>query len=164
MLYTTHVPPLEIRHLPGLNDSYHIGYVTFVLFPRHSVNPLVATSTITHIQLFRDYLLYDITYSKTYTHSRVRYCVSELQKVLDRAKTEQAVVDRKTVSCVVLLVMDEVDAHYSVQRAVDDDTMNEGMDFGLRSGRFVLLNRNFKAVPFFSSRPSRCRRFLRVSA
>ncbi|KAI0749891.1 actin-like protein ARPC2 [Daedaleopsis nitida] len=98
VLYTTRDPPLEIRHLPGLNDTEDVGYVTFVLFPRHFANQVVANSTITHIQLFRDYLHYHIKCSKAYMHSRMRHRVSEFQKVLNRAKTEQAVVDRKTTS------------------------------------------------------------------
>ncbi|KAI0714399.1 actin-like protein ARPC2 [Cerioporus squamosus] len=98
VLYTTREPPLEIRHLPGLNDTEDVGYVTFVLFPRHFANQAVANSTITHIQLFRDYLHYHIKCSKAYMHSRMRHRVSEFQKVLNRAKTEQAVGDRKTAS------------------------------------------------------------------
>ncbi|GBE88455.1 Actin-related protein 2/3 complex subunit 2 [Sparassis crispa] len=98
VLYTTGDPPLEIRHLPGLTVSEDIGYVTFVLFPRHFANPSVAESTISHIQLFRDYLHYHIKCSKAYLHSRMRHRVSEFQKVLNRAKTEVAVVDRKTAS------------------------------------------------------------------
>lgn len=70
--------------------------MTFVLFPRHFTNPAVAASTISHIQLFRDYLHYHIKCSKAYMHSRMRHRVSEFQKVLNRAKTEAAVVDRKT--------------------------------------------------------------------
>lgn len=73
-----------------------MGYVTFVLFPRHFANADTASATISHIQLFRDYLHYHIKCSKAYMHSRMRYRVSEFQKVLNRAKTEAAVVDRKT--------------------------------------------------------------------
>ncbi|KAI0350049.1 actin-like protein ARPC2 [Trametes cingulata] len=98
VLYTTREPPLEIRHLQGLNDTDDVGYVTFVLFPRHFARADVASSTITHIQLFRDYLHYHIKCSKAYMHSRMRHRVSEFQKVLNRAKTEVAVVDRKTAS------------------------------------------------------------------
>ncbi|PIL29880.1 hypothetical protein GSI_08088 [Ganoderma sinense ZZ0214-1] len=98
VLYTTRDPPLEIRHLPGLSDSEDVGYVTFVLFPRHFANAIVASTTITHIQLFRDYLHYHIKCSKAYMHSRMRHRVSEFQKVLNRAKTEQAIVERKTVT------------------------------------------------------------------
>lgn len=96
VLYTTREPPLEIRHVPGLVDSEDVGYVTFVLFPRHFANADIASATISHIQLFRDYLHYHIKCSKAYMHSRMRYRVSEFQKVLNRAKTEVAVVDRKT--------------------------------------------------------------------
>lgn len=81
-----------------MNDSEDVGYVTFVLFPRHFANTIVASTTITHIQLFRDYLHYHIKCSKAYMHSRMRHRVSEFQKVLNRAKTEQAIVDRKTVT------------------------------------------------------------------
>ncbi|KAI0723677.1 actin-like protein ARPC2 [Fomitopsis betulina] len=98
VLYTTREPPLEIRHVPGLVDSEDVGYVTFVLFPRHFANPDVASATISHIQLFRDYLHYHIKCSKAYMHSRMRYRVTEFQKVLNRSKTEVAVVDRKTAS------------------------------------------------------------------
>ena len=97
VLYTNRDPPLELRSLPGLRSSEDIGYVTFVLFPRHFNNPDVAASTISHIQLFRDYLHYHIKCSKAYMHSRMRHRVSEFQKVLNRAKTEVAVTERKTV-------------------------------------------------------------------
>jgi hypothetical protein len=85
--------------VPGLRDSDEIGYVTFVLFPRHFA-PGVAASTISHIQLFRDYLHYHIKCSKAYMHSRMRHRVAEFQKILNRAKTEVATTDRKTVRCV----------------------------------------------------------------
>lgn len=68
-----------------------------VLFPRHFEKPDIAASSISHIQLFRDYLHYHIKCSKAYMHSRMRYRVSEFQKVLNRAKTEAASVERKTV-------------------------------------------------------------------
>lgn len=101
VLYSNRDPPLEIRHVSGLKSSEDIGYVTFVLFPRHFANPTVAASTISHIQLFRDYLHYHIKCSKAYMHSRMRYRVTEFQKVLNRAKTEVATTDRKTARYVV---------------------------------------------------------------
>lgn len=96
VLYTNRDPPLEIRHVPGLRNSEDIGYVTFVLFPRHFTNPTVMSATISHIQLFRDYLHYHIKCSKAYLHSRMRYRVAEFQKVLNRAKTEVQSGERKT--------------------------------------------------------------------
>jgi len=98
VLFTNRDPPLEIRHVPGLRHSDDIGYVTFVLFPRHFANPNVAAGTISHIQLFRDYLHYHIKCSKAYMQSRMRHRVSEFQKVLNRAKTEVASTERKTVT------------------------------------------------------------------
>jgi len=97
VLYSSRDPPLEIRHVPGLRNSEDIGYVTFVLFPRHFTKS-VAPATISHIQLFRDYLHYHIKCSKAYMHSRMRHRVSEFQKVLNRAKTEVATTERKTAS------------------------------------------------------------------
>jgi len=98
VLYSNRDPPLEIRHVSGLRSSEDVGYVTFVLFPRHFANSTVASATISHIQLFRDYLHYHIKCSKAYMHSRMRHRVSEFQKVLNRAKTEVATVERKTAS------------------------------------------------------------------
>ncbi|KAJ7760381.1 actin-related protein ARPC2 [Mycena metata] len=98
VLYSNRDPPLEIRHLPNLRNTEDTGYVTFVLFPRHFTNPTTASATISHIQLFRDYLHYHIKCSKAYMHSRMRHRVAEFQKVLNRAKTEVATSEKKTVS------------------------------------------------------------------
>jgi len=98
VLYNSREPPLEIRQLPGLRDTEDIGYVTFVLFPRHFGNPTTASNTISHIISFRDYLHYHIKCSKAYMHSRMRHRVSEFQKILNRAKTEVAATERKTAS------------------------------------------------------------------
>ncbi|KAJ7623364.1 arp2/3 complex 34 kDa subunit [Roridomyces roridus] len=98
VLYSNRDPPLEIRHLPDLRNTEDTGYVTFVLFPRHFGNATVASGTISHIQLFRDYLHYHIKCSKAYMHSRMRHRVAEFQKVLNRAKTEVATGEKKTVS------------------------------------------------------------------
>lgn len=58
VLYSNREPPLEIRSIKGLNRGEDVGYVTFVLFPRHFQNPIVMAATISRIQLFRDYLHY----------------------------------------------------------------------------------------------------------
>lgn len=100
VLYSSRDPPLEIRHVPGLRNSEDIGYVTFVVFPRHFNNPTIASATISHIQSFRDYLHYHIKCSKAYMHSRMRHRVTEFQKVLNRAKMESATTERKTATYV----------------------------------------------------------------
>jgi actin related protein 2/3 complex subunit 2 len=98
VLYSNRDPPLEIRHLSGLKVSEDIGYVTFVLFPRHFANASITASTISHIQLVRDYLHYHIKCAKAYMHSRMRHRVAEFQKILNRAKMEVAATERKTAS------------------------------------------------------------------
>lgn len=96
--YSNREPPLEIRHLPGLRRNENVGYVTFILAPRHFANPELAIGTISRIQLFRDYLHYHIKCSKAYMHSRMRYRVAEFLKVLNRAKPEVQTHERKTIS------------------------------------------------------------------
>ncbi|GAA5862584.1 hypothetical protein JCM5353_006441 [Sporobolomyces roseus] len=103
VLYSNREPPLEIRHLKGLDMTEKAGYVTFVLFPRH-ITPQTSASTITQIQLFRDYLHYHIKCSKAYLHSRLRVRTNEFLKVLNRAKPDESLnedgkgKDRKTAS------------------------------------------------------------------
>ncbi|BEJ12660.1 hypothetical protein CspHIS471_0211200 [Cutaneotrichosporon sp. HIS471] len=96
--YSNREPPLEIRHLPGLKRHENVGYVTFILAPRHFANPAQAFSTISHIQLFRDYLHYHIKCSKAYMQSRMRFRVAEFLKVLNRAKPESEEKERRTVT------------------------------------------------------------------
>ncbi|KAK9477618.1 Arp2/3 complex, 34 kd subunit p34-Arc-domain-containing protein [Lipomyces japonicus] len=97
VLYSNKEPPLEIRSVPGLKTSDDVGYVTFVLFPRH-ISREKREITISHIQIFRDYFHYHIKCSKAYMHSRMRYRVAEFLKVLNRAKPEVAEKERKTAS------------------------------------------------------------------
>jgi actin related protein 2/3 complex subunit 2 len=46
-----------------------VGYITFVLFPRHT-HKETRDNTIDLIHLFRNYLHYHIKCSKAYIHSR----------------------------------------------------------------------------------------------
>lgn len=58
VLYSNREPPLEIRHLPGLDDSDNVGYVTFGAWlfalpplPRLTLSPLsflLSPSSIAH--------------------------------------------------------------------------------------------------------------------
>jgi actin related protein 2/3 complex subunit 2 len=64
--------PLELQNIPGLpTGKGEIGYITFVLFPRHLKRDRRA-DVISHIQTFRDYFHYHIKASKAYIHSRMR--------------------------------------------------------------------------------------------
>lgn len=97
--YSNREPPLEIRHIPGLKRSEDVGYVTFILSPRHFASPDQALQTISRLQLFRDNLHYHIKCSKAYMHSRMRFRVAEFLKILNRAKPENATpAERKTIS------------------------------------------------------------------
>ncbi|KAJ3272786.1 hypothetical protein HK104_004399 [Borealophlyctis nickersoniae] len=98
VLYSPREPPLELKGVPGLQDSDQVAYVTFVLFPRHFSKD-AAADCISRIQLFRDYLHYHIKASKAYMHSRMRARVDAMMKVLNRAKPENpADKEKKTAS------------------------------------------------------------------
>jgi len=99
VLYNMREPPLEIRDLgKELATNENVGYVTFVLFPRHFTSAEKRWETISRIMLFRDYLHYHIKCSKAYLHSRMRHRVAEFLKVLNRAKPETAEKERKTAT------------------------------------------------------------------
>jgi actin related protein 2/3 complex subunit 2 len=90
-------PPMELRGIRGLPVRENVGYVTFVLFPRHYAGAVAAASCISRIQLFRDYLHYHIKASKAYMHSRMRVRVDLFLKVLNRAKPEPQDKEKKTM-------------------------------------------------------------------
>ncbi|MCJ1440519.1 MAG: ARP2/3 actin-organizing complex subunit Arc34 [Stictis urceolatum] len=92
-------PPLELQQVPGLPRSAkgEIGYVTFVLFPRHLTRQKREDS-ISHIQTFRDYFHYHIKASKAFIHSRMRRRTADFLQVLNRARPENEEKERKTAS------------------------------------------------------------------
>ncbi|KAF2001143.1 P34-Arc-domain-containing protein [Amniculicola lignicola CBS 123094] len=92
-------PPLELQNIPGINNSGsgEIGYITFVLFPRHLTKQRRA-EVISHIQTFRDYFHYHIKASKAYIHSRMRRRTADFLQVLRRARPENEEKERKTAS------------------------------------------------------------------
>lgn len=92
-------PPLELQNVRGLADGSNgeVGYVTFVLFPRH-LTPQRRQETISHIQTFRDYFHYHIKASKAYIHSRMRRRTADFLQVLNRARPENEEKERKTAS------------------------------------------------------------------
>jgi len=93
VLFSYGEPPAELNGQPGLLRGDNIGYVTFVLFPRHT-NPTNRDNTINLIHQFRTYLHYHIKCSKAFLHSRMRSKTSEFLKVLNRAKPE-AMTEKK---------------------------------------------------------------------
>ncbi|KAL5258905.1 hypothetical protein ACHWQZ_G009391 [Mnemiopsis leidyi] len=93
VLFSYGEPPAELSGQPNLLRGDNIGYVTFVLFPRHTT-PANRDNTINLIHQFRTYLHYHIKCSKAYLHSRMRSKTSEFLKVLNRAKPE-AMTEKK---------------------------------------------------------------------
>lgn len=97
VLYYPKDPPEELKGVQGLKSADNVGYVTFVLFPRH-FGKNNRESTISLIQTFRDYLHYHIKCSKAYMHSRMRTRVASMLKILNRAKPDLPVERTKTAS------------------------------------------------------------------
>ncbi|KAI5295031.1 hypothetical protein KEM52_002556 [Ascosphaera acerosa] len=93
-----HDPPLELQHIPGLRSGdKDMGYITFVLFPRH-LTAERRDENISHIQTFRDYFHYHIKASKAYIHSRMRKRTADFLQVLNRARPENEEREKKTAS------------------------------------------------------------------
>ncbi|XP_054724002.1 probable actin-related protein 2/3 complex subunit 2 [Uloborus diversus] len=96
VLFSHKEPPMELANTDARTGD-NIGYITFVLFPRHT-NKQARDNTINLIHTFRDYLHYHIKCSKAYIHSRMRAKTSDFLKVLNRARPEPKIVEKKTMS------------------------------------------------------------------
>eukprot|EP00118_Oscarella_pearsei_P024665 m.306551 g.306551 ORF g.306551 m.306551 type:complete len:299 (+) comp41340_c0_seq1:54-950(+) len=94
VLFKHREPPKELEGTDARVGS-NVGYITFVLFPRHTV-PKSRNNTIDLIHTFRDYLHYHIKCSKAYLHSRMRSRTSVFLKVLNRARPEPKTTEKKT--------------------------------------------------------------------
>ncbi|KAL1894460.1 Arp complex subunit [Ceratocystis pirilliformis] len=92
-------PPLELQGVPNINNPNNgeVGYVTFVLFPRH-LTPQRMDEVVSHIQTFRDYFHYHIKASKAYIHSRMRKRTADFLQVLRRARPDSEEKERKTAT------------------------------------------------------------------
>lgn len=96
VLFSHKEPPLELQNTDARVGN-NIGYVTFVLFPRHT-SRATRDNTINLIHMFRHYLHYHIKCSKAYIHSRMRAKTSDFLKVLNRARPEQRSNEKKTIT------------------------------------------------------------------
>ncbi|XP_015265509.1 PREDICTED: actin-related protein 2/3 complex subunit 2 [Gekko japonicus] len=94
VLFSHREPPLELKDTDAAVGD-NIGYITFVLFPRHT-NAAARDNTINLIHTFRDYLHYHIKCSKAYIHTRMRAKTSDFLKVLHRAHAEKK--EMKTIT------------------------------------------------------------------
>ncbi|KAG8004554.1 Actin-related protein 2/3 complex subunit 2 [Nibea albiflora] len=98
VLFSHREPPLELKDTDAAVGD-NIGYITFVLFPRHT-NANARDNTINLIHTFRDYLHYHIKCSKAYIHTRMRAKTSDFLKVLNRARPDAEKKEMKTISYV----------------------------------------------------------------
>ncbi|KAI5106837.1 actin-related protein 2/3 complex subunit 2 [Silurus meridionalis] len=96
VLFSHREPPLELKDTDAAVGD-NIGYITFVLFPRHT-NTNARDNTINLIHTFRDYLHYHIKCSKAYIHTRMRAKTSDFLKVLNRARPDAEKKEMKTIS------------------------------------------------------------------
>jgi len=96
VLYSAGEPPLELKSFPGARTGENVGYITFVLFPRHTKGA-ARDNTINLIHLFRVYLHYHIKCSKAYLHSRMRIKTKDFLTVLNRARPEVK-SEKKTIT------------------------------------------------------------------
>lgn len=96
VIFSHRDPPMELRDTDAKTGD-NIGYITFVLFPRHT-NQEVRDNTINLIHIFRDYLHYHIKCSKAYIHSRMRAKTADFLKVLNRARPERRNGEKKTIT------------------------------------------------------------------
>lgn len=97
VLFSHKDPPRELNDTDAQTGE-NVGYITFVLEPRHFSMQETKDNTINLIHTFRDYLHYHIKCSKAYIHSRMRAQTSEFLKILNRAKPVSEVVEKKTIT------------------------------------------------------------------
>jgi len=98
VLYSNKKPPLGLKDTDARTGD-GVGYVTFVLFPRHTTGEK-RDNTIDLIHVFRDYLHYHIKCSKAYIFSRMRAKTSDFMKVLNRAKKDEEVRKKSSMKTV----------------------------------------------------------------
>ncbi|XP_046356171.1 actin-related protein 2/3 complex subunit 2-like [Haliotis rufescens] len=96
VLFSHKEPPQELENTDARTGD-NIGYITFVLFPRHT-NKKARDNTINLIHTLRDYLHYHIKCSKAYIHQRMRAKTTDFLKVLNRARPENKDKEKRTIT------------------------------------------------------------------
>ncbi|XP_046550897.1 actin-related protein 2/3 complex subunit 2-like [Haliotis rubra] len=96
VLFSHKEPPQELENTEARTGN-NIGYITFVLFPRHT-NRKARDNTINLIHTLRDYLHYHIKCSKAYIHQRMRAKTTDFLKVLNRARPENKEKEKRTIT------------------------------------------------------------------
>ncbi|KRY91892.1 Actin-related protein 2/3 complex subunit 2 [Trichinella pseudospiralis] len=94
VIFSLGEPPLELKN-SNARISEGIGYVTFVLLPKHTCKAS-RDNTIDLLSIFRSYLHYHIKGTKAFIQSRMRSKTDEFLKILNRAKPK-VIPERKTI-------------------------------------------------------------------
>ncbi|CAF0721119.1 unnamed protein product [Didymodactylos carnosus] len=87
VLVNYRTPPEELKDMKDARVGDNIGYLTFVLFPRHT-KPAARDNTINLIHTLRNYFHYHIKCCKAYLHSHMRQKTNEFLKRLQLARPE----------------------------------------------------------------------------
>jgi len=80
-------PPEELKDMHDARIGDNIGYLTFVLFPRHT-KAAARDNTINLIHTLRNYFHYHIKCCKAYLHAHMRHKTNEFLKRLQLARPE----------------------------------------------------------------------------
>jgi len=80
-------PPEELKDMPDARIGDNIGYLTFVLFPRHT-KAAARDNTINLIHTLRNYFHYHIKCCKAYLHAHMRHKTNEFLRRLQLARPE----------------------------------------------------------------------------
>ncbi|CAF0827186.1 unnamed protein product [Adineta ricciae] len=80
-------PPEELKGTPDARTGDNIGYLTFVLFPRHT-KAAARENTINLIYILRNYFHYHIKCCKAYLHAHMRRKTNEFLRRLQLARPE----------------------------------------------------------------------------
>lgn len=79
--------PEELKDMKDAVTGDNIGYLTFILFPRHT-KPATRDNTIDLIHTLRNYFHYHIKCCKAYLHAHMRHKTNEFLKRLQLARPE----------------------------------------------------------------------------
>ncbi|KRY01739.1 Actin-related protein 2/3 complex subunit 2 [Trichinella pseudospiralis] len=96
VIFSLGEPPLELKN-SNARISEGIGYVTFVLLPKHTCKAS-RDNTIDLLSIFRSYLHYHIKGTKAFIQSRMRSKTDEFLKILNRAKPKGSYFRKRRIT------------------------------------------------------------------
>jgi len=88
-------PPAELRGKPVPRGPGHVGFLAMTFETRHADTDAKLGNVVATVVMLRSYLTYHIKAAKSYLHSRMRFRVGELLKVLNRAKPDDPLAKKE---------------------------------------------------------------------